>query len=126
MPKVALLVVLLALQLRAPSTLRDPATPPAEGTGKFREYTYTYRQESINYILEYTPHLPNKRAIVLDAMLAACQDLFDLNFSRVKPHPGPAPNEWVFQLQDLRSCYAKQMPSPTPGGDVKSIQVSMP
>ena len=32
-----LLTALLSIQLRAPETLRPPATPPPDGTGKFQD-----------------------------------------------------------------------------------------
>jgi hypothetical protein len=121
-----LFVALLVPQLRAPSTLRQPATPPTEGTGKFQEYSYTFRREAHYVVLEYTPMLPAKRPVVLDAMKAACQSLYDLDFKNVKPRQGPAPDEWLFELKDLRICYARQMPSPVESGEIKSIRVWMP
>ena len=121
-----MIVALLVPQLRPPSTLRAPATPPAEGTGKFQEHTYTFRREAHYVVLEYTPPLPGKRAVVLDAMKAACQSLYDLDFKNVKPRPGPAQDEWLFELKDLRICYARQMPSPVATGEIKSIRVWMP
>jgi hypothetical protein len=33
----AVLMLALALQLRTPETLRPPATPPPDGTGKFQD-----------------------------------------------------------------------------------------
>jgi hypothetical protein len=121
-----LFVALLLPQLRPPSTLRAPATPPPEGTGKFQEHSYTFRREAHYVVLEYTPMLPAKRAVVLDAMKAACQSMYDLDFKNVTPRPGPAPDEWLFELKDLRICYARQMPSPVAGGAIKTIRVWMP
>jgi hypothetical protein len=126
MLQLLLIVALLFPQLRPPSTLRAPATPPAEGTGKFQEYSYTFRREAHYVVLEYTPMLPARRAVVLDAMKAACQSLYDLDFKNVKPRPGPAADEWLFELKDLRICYARQMPSPVPTGEIKSLRVWMP
>jgi hypothetical protein len=119
-----LLCALLAPQLRAPSTLRAPATPPDEGTGKFQEHTYTFRRDSRQFVLEYTPALP-RRAVVLAAMKEACQHLFDLDFSKSTPRPGPAPDEWLVELKDLRVCYVRQGPS-EPGGAVRVLRVWMP
>ena len=122
------LIVALALlmpQIRPPSTLRAPATPPSEGTGKFREYAYSYKQETFYFVIDYTPLLPGKRPVVLEAMRGACQDLYDLDFSKAKPRPGPSPDEWLFELKDLRICYAKQLPA-TATGEIKTIRVWMP
>ena len=121
-----LLVALLVPQLRPPSTLRAPATPPAEGTGKFQDHTYVFRREAHYVVLEYTPMLPAKRTVILDAMKAACQAMYDLDFKNVTPRAGPAPDEWLFELKDLRICYARQMPSPAPTGEIKTIRVWMP
>ena len=123
------LVVALALlipQVRPPSTLRAPATPPSEGTGKFREHAYTFKQETYYFVLEYAPLLPGKRAIVLEAMRGACQDLYDLDFSKAKPRPGPGTDEWLFELKDRRICSARQMPSPAATGEIKTLRVWMP
>ena len=123
------LVVVLALlmpQIRPPSTLRAPATPPSEGTGKFREHTYSYKQETSYFVIDYTPPLPGKRPVVLEAMRGACQDLYDLDFSKAKPRPGPGPDEWLFELKDLRICYARQMPAAASTGEIKTIRVWMP
>ena len=51
-------------------------------------------------VLEYTPPLPGKRAVVLDAMKAACQSLYDLDVKNVKPRPGPAQDECGAQPGD--------------------------
>ena len=85
MIRLLLLFALLTPQLRPPSTLRAPATPPPEGTGKFQDHTYAFRSEQHYVVIEYTPLLPAKQTVVLDAMKAACQDLYDLDFSKVKP-----------------------------------------
>ena len=71
----AVLILTLALQVRAPETLRAPATPPPDGTGKFQDYTYTFHRDTLYFVVEYTPHLPNKRALLVDAMKSACRDL---------------------------------------------------
>jgi hypothetical protein len=126
MLRLLLLVALLTPQVRTPSTLRAPATPPPEGTGKFQDHTYTFRREAHYVVIEYTPMLPAKRTIVLDAMKAACQDLYDLDFSKVTPRPGPAPDEWLFELKDLRICYGRQMPSPVKDGGIKTVRIWMP
>ena len=126
MIRVVLLIALLGLQIRPPSTLRQPATPPAEGTGTFQQHSYTFKRESIYYVLEFTPMLPAKRATVLEAMKAACQGLYDLDFKKVTPRPGPAPDEWILEMKDLRACYARQMPSPVATGEIKTIKVWMP
>jgi len=126
MLRLLLLFALLTPQLRPPSTLRAPATPPPEGTGKFQGHTYAFRTEAHFVVIEYTPLLPAKRTVVLDAMKAACQDLYDLDFSKVKPRPGPGPNEWLFELKDLRICYGRQMPSPVPTGEIKTVRIWMP
>jgi hypothetical protein len=126
MLRLLLLFALLTPQLRTPSTLRAPATPPAEGTGKFQEHTYSFRTEAHYVVIEYAPPLPAKRTVVLDAMKAACQDLYDLDFSKVKPRPGPGPDEWLFELKDLRICYGRKMPSATPTGEIKTVRIWMP
>jgi hypothetical protein len=126
MLRLVLLLALLIPQIRPPSTLRAPATPPSEGTGKFREHTYTFKQETFYYVLEYTPLLPGKRPVVLEAMRGACHDLYDLDFSKATPRPGPGPDEWLFELKDLRICYAKQMPATGPAGEIKTLRVWMP
>ena len=126
MLRLLLLFALLTPQLRPPSTLRAPATPPPEGTGKFQDHTYTFRSEQHHVVIEYTPLLPAKQTVVLDAMKAACQDLYDLDFSKVKPRRGPGPDEWLFELKDLRICYGKQMPSPVPTGEIKTVRIWMP
>jgi hypothetical protein len=126
MLRYVLLVALLAPQVRPPSALRAPATPPAEGTGRFQEHTYTFRREMYYFVVEYTPLLPARRATVHEAMRGACQDLYDLDFSKVKPRPGPGPDEWLFELKDLRICYTRQMPGPDATGQVKTIRVWMP
>ena len=115
---------LLAPQLRPPSTLRAPATPADEGTGKFQEHTYTYRRDNRQFLLEYTPALP-RRAVVIAAMKEACQHLYDLDFSKSTPRPGPAPDEWLVELKDARICYVRQGPS-APAGEVKTLRVWMP
>lgn len=126
MLQLILIATLLAPQLRPPSTLRAPATPPAEGMGKYLEHSYTFRREAHYVVLEYTPMLPARRTAVLDAMKAACQAMYDLDFSKVTPRQGPARDEWLFELKDLRICYARQMPSPVETGEIKSIRVWMP
>jgi hypothetical protein len=120
-----LLFALLIPQFRAPSTLRAPATPPDEGTGKFEAHTYTFRRDGRQFVLEYTPALP-RRAAVLAAMKEACQHLYDLDFSKSTPRPGPAPDEWLVELKDLRVCYVRQGPAMPPGGEVKTLRVWMP
>jgi hypothetical protein len=126
MLRLLLVFALLTPQLRTPSALRAPATPPPEGTGKFLDHTYAFKSEPHYVVIEYTPMLPAKRTIVLDAMKAACQDLYDLDFSKVKPRSGPGPDEWLFELTDLRTCYGRQMPSPVPTGEIKTVRIWMP
>ena len=123
---VLLLFALLTPQLRPPSTLRAPAEPPPEGTGKFETHTYAFKREAHYVVIDYTPMLPAKRTVVLEAMKAACQDLYDLDFSKVKPRNGPGPDEWLFELKDLRICYGRQMPSPVATGEIKTVRIWMP
>ena len=88
MLRVVLLIALLGLQIRPPSTLRQPATPPAEGTGTFQQHSYTFKRESIYYVLEFTPMLPARRATVLEAMKAACQGLYGPRVQEGDAAPG--------------------------------------
>src|SRR4029078_1972875 len=88
MVHVVILMLALALQLRTPETLRPPATPPPDGTGKFQDYAYTFHRDTLYFVVEFTPHLPNKRALLLDAMKSVCPDLSDLDFT--KPHRDPS------------------------------------
>ena len=71
-----LVTALLSIQLRAPETLRPPAAPPPDGTGKFQEYAYTYHLDSHVFVIAFTPALPAKRATVLDALKSVCRDLY--------------------------------------------------
>lgn len=118
--------MLLALQLRTPETLRPPATPPPEGTGTFREHSYTFRWDAHAYLVEFTPALPDKRALVLDAMKSACRDLYDLDFTKVPAQPGAGPNEWRFELKDLRVCYGRQPDDQGRAAGIRWVRVWMP
>ena len=104
-----LLTALLSIQLRAPETLRPPAAPPPDGTGKFQEYAYTYHLDSHVFVIAFTPALPAKRATVLDALKSVCRDLYDLDFTK-----------------DLRTCYGRETTNPAKPGEVKSLRVWMP
>jgi hypothetical protein len=126
MLRIVLLTTLLSLQLRPPEALRPAATPPPEGSGRFREYSYTFYRESLYYVIDFTPMLPGKRAIVLDAMKSVCRDLYDLDFTKAQPHPGPGSDVWSFELKDLRTCYGRQMPSSAKRGKVPSFRIWMP
>jgi len=126
MTHLLVLVLALALQLRTPETLRPPATPPPDGTGKFQDYAYTFHRDTLYFVVEFTPHLPNKRALLLDAMKSVCRDLYDLDFTKTQAEPGPSPDEWRFALKDLRTCYARQMPDAENRRDVKTLRVWMP
>lgn len=126
MPHALVLILALALQLRTPETLRPPATPPPEGTGKFHEYAYTYHRDQLAFDVEFTPHLPNTRALVLDAMRSVCRDLYDLDFTKSDAEPGTSPDEWRFSLKDLRTCYGRRVPNPDNAKEVKTLRVWMP
>jgi hypothetical protein len=122
----AVLILAMALQVRAPETLRAPATPPPDGTGKFQDYAYTFQRATPYFVIEFTPHLPNKRALLLDAMKSVCRDLYDLDFTKAQAEPAPSPGEWRFALKDLRTCYARQMPNAENAHEVKTLRVWMP
>ncbi len=47
MLRTVLLATLLAIQVKTPEMLRPPATPPQEGAGTFREYSYKFHKESL-------------------------------------------------------------------------------
>jgi hypothetical protein len=121
---IVLLATLLAVQVRTPETLRPPATPPHEGTGKFREYSYAFHQDSTYFVIEFTPTLSSKQAVVLDAMKSVCRDLYDLDFRKAETVPGPGTNVWRFELNDLRTCYGRQMPGAK--GEITSLRIWMP
>jgi hypothetical protein len=120
------LLTILSLQLRTPETLRPPATPPPDGTGKFQEHSYTFHRDSLYYVVEFTPGLPNKRGVVLDAMKSVCRDLYDLDFMKTQAQPGPSPDEWRFELKDLRTCYGRQVAGPSSSHEIRTIRVWMP
>ena len=121
-----LVTALLSIQLRAPETLRPPAAPPPDGTGKFQEYAYTYHLDSHVFVIAFTPALPAKRATVLDALKSVCRDLYNLDFTKAETRPGTGPNEWMFELNDLRTCYGRETTNPAKPGEVKSLRVWMP
>jgi hypothetical protein len=120
-----LLAALLSLQIRTPETLRPRAAPPPEGTGHFREYAYSYKQQPHDYLVEFTPALPAKGTVVIDAMKSVCRDLYDLDFTKAEAHPGPGPDEWGFEMKDLRVCYGRQVRE-TGKTETKSVRVWMP
>ena len=120
-----LLACLLALQVKAPEMLRPPATPPNEGAGKFREYTYTFHKDSTYFEVVFTPILASKQAVVLDAMKSVCKDLYDLDFTKAEAIAGPGADVWRFELKDLRTCYGRQMPGATKG-EITSLRIWMP
>jgi hypothetical protein len=122
----AVLMLALSLQLRTPETLRAPATPPPEGSGKFQHYAYSYHRDSLYFVVEFMPGLPNKRSLVLDAMKSVCRDLYDLDFTKTQAEPGTSPDEWRFTLKDLRTCYGRQTPPPNHKSEVKTVRVWMP
>ena len=124
MLRIVLLATLLAVQVRTPETLRPPATPPPEGTGKFREYSYAFHQDSTYFVIEFTPTLSSKQAVVLDAMKSVCRDLYDLDFRKAEAVPGPGSNAWRFELKDLRTCYGRQMLGAK--GEITSLRIWMP
>jgi hypothetical protein len=126
MTRVLFVALILALQLRTPETLRPAATPPPEGTGKFQEYAYTFRWDSHSYLIEFTPALPDKRALVLDAMKSACRDLYDLDFTKVPAQPGIGGNDWRFELKDLRVCSGRPPADQGGAGGIRSVRVWMP
>lgn len=125
MLRTVLLATLLAIQIKAPEMLRPPATPPQEGTGTFREYSYTFHKESSYFAIEFTPTLSSKQAVVLDAMKSVCKDLYDLDFSKAETIAGPGADVWRFEMKDLRTCYGQQMPGATKG-EIKSLRIWMP
>ena len=120
------LVLALGLQVRTPETLRAPASPPPDGTGKFQHHAYTFHRDTLYFVVDFTPHLPNKRAVILDAMKSVCRDLYDLDFTKTQAEPGTSPDEWRFSLKDLRTCYGRQVASPDNAKEVKSLRVWMP
>jgi len=122
----AALMLALSLQLRTPETLRAPATPPPEGSGKFQDYAYRYHRDVLYFVVEFTPGLPNKRSLVIDAMKSVCRDLYDLDFTKTQAEPGTSPDEWRFTLKDLRTCYGRQTPIPDHKSEVKTVRVWMP
>jgi hypothetical protein len=123
MLRVVVLATLLAVQVRTPEMVRPRATPPHEGTGKFREYSYVFHQESTYFVIEFTPTLSSKQAVVLDAMKNVCRDLYDLDFRKAEAIPGPGTNAWRFELTDLRTCYGRQMPGAK--GEITSLRIWM-
>jgi hypothetical protein len=120
------LILALALQLRTPETLRPPASPPPDGAGKFQEYAYTFHRDTLYFVVDFKPHLPNKRAVVLDAMKSVCRDLYDLDFTKTQAEPGTSPDEWRFALNDLRTCYGRQVENKDNAKEVKTLRVWMP
>ena len=126
MAHAALLILALALQLRTPETLRAPATPPPEGTGKFQDFAYTFHRDTLYFVVDFTPHLPNKRALILDAMKSVCKDLYDLDFTKTQAEPGTSPDEWRFELKDLRTCYGRTVENKANPREVKTLRVWMP
>ena len=126
MTHLLVLMLALGLQVRTPETLRAPASPPPAGAGKFQEYAYTFHRDTLYFVVDFTPHLPNKRAVVLDAMKSVCRDLYDLDFTRTQAEPGTSPDEWRFALKDLRTCYARQVENKSNPHEVKTLRVWMP
>jgi hypothetical protein len=125
MLRTVLLATLLAIQVKTPEMLRPPATPPQEGAGAFREYSYKFHKESSYFAIEFTPTLSSKQAVVLDAMKSVCKDLYDLDFTKAEAIAGPGADVWRFEMKDLRTCYGRQMPGATKG-EIKSLRIWMP
>jgi hypothetical protein len=121
-----LLAAVLCLQIRTPETLRDRATPPPEGKGQFRDYAYTFKQQAHDYLVEFTPALPARDAVVIEAMKSVCRDLYDLDFTKSQANRGPGPDEWGFELKDLRVCYGRRVRDAGKTDQTKSIHVWMP
>jgi hypothetical protein len=121
---IVLLAALLEAQVRTPEMLRPRATPAHEGTGKFRESSYTFHEESTYFVVEFTPALPSKKSVVIDAMKSVCRDLYDLDFRKAETVPGTGPDSWRFELEDLRTCYGRQMPAVD--GAIKTLRIWMP
>src|SRR5215831_9195733 len=126
MTHLLVLMLALGLQVRTPETLRAPASPPPDGAGKFQEYAYTFHRDTLYFVVDFTPHLPNKRAVVLDAMKSVCRDLYDLDFTKTQAEPGTSPDEWRFALKDLRTCYGRQVENKGNPREVKTLRVWMP
>ena len=78
------------------------------------------------FVIEYTPLLPASAQPCTRLCAAPARTCTHLDFSKVKPRPGPGPDEWLFELKDLRICYTRQMPGPDATGQVKTIRVWMP
>jgi hypothetical protein len=125
MLRTVLLATLLAVQLKTPEMLRPPATPPNEGAGKFKEYSYAFHKESGYFSIEFTPQLAGKEALVLEAMKSICKDLYDLDFTKAETLTGPGADVWRFEMKDLRTCYGRQMHGATKD-EIKSLRIWMP
>ena len=126
MTQVLVLMLALGLQVRTPETLRAPASPPPDGTGKFQDHAYTFHRDTLYFVVDFTPPLPNKRAVVLAAMKSACRDLYDLDFTKSQAEPGTSPDEWRFSLKDLRTCYGRQVENKANAREVRTLRVWMP
>ena len=93
--------------------------------GRSARTRYKFHKESSYFAIEFTPTLTGKQAVVLDAMKSVCKDLYDLDFTKAEPIAGPGADVWRFEMQDLRTCYGRQMPGATKG-EIKSLRIWMP